>query len=393
MSDGSQPDGDSVPPPEEDAVQRVRASRPDDGTDILASRGTPEPPPPPERPLGESDHRLGLSVLALLAFLGAAYVAHPVWMGIVVGTAMGFTSEPLYRWLAPRLRYKRPLAALITTLTGGLASVVVIALVAYIAVTEVVDMVSEMRFPSANDVLGEQGLRALERLRVSPDQAIKQANEALVKASEAVAGGLAQALSATTSLMLTAVIAFFTMYYVLLEWSALVRRLEHLLPLHPRHTRALVNEFRVVGRSALIGTMGTALVQGTLGGIGYAIAGVSQPMLWGTITMLASFIPVVGTAAVWIPIAIVLAVAGHTGWAVFVALWGFFIVMAVSDYVVRPRLVGSKGQVHPLPLLVSLLGGVEMFGLMGVIIGPILMSLCLSVLKIYEHQVDGDPTT
>lgn len=330
--------------------------------------------------------RVGLSVLALLALVGAAYVAHPVWMGLVLGTTMGFTSEPLYRWLAPRLKYKRALAALLTTIIGGLVALVALSVVGYIAISEIVEMVSEMGAPSADEIIGPWGQKMLARMRVSPDAFIGQINEALVSLSQKAAGGLADAVASMTSLVLIAVIAFFTMYYVLLEWAAIVRRLEHMLPLEPRHTRALVHEFRSVGRSALVGTMGTALVQGLLAGIGYALAGVEQPMLWAVVTMFASFIPVVGTAIIWIPVALVALIQGRTGSGVFLFVWGVLIVTSLADYVIRPRLVGSKGQVHPLPLLVSLLGGVEMFGLMGVIVGPILMSLCLSVLRIYEQE-------
>lgn len=330
--------------------------------------------------------RIGLSVLAVVAMIGAAYVAHPVWMGLMLGTTMGFTSEPLYRWLAPRLRYKRALAALITTIIGGIVTLLAIGVVGYIAINEIVEMISEMQAPSATEVLGPWGEKMLERLRISPEAFVARINAALLSLSERAAGGVAEVLTSMTSLLLTAVIAFFTMYYVLLEWAAIVRRLEHILPLDPRHTRALVTEFRAVGRSAFVGTMGTALAQGILAGIGYTIAGVSQPLLWGTVTMLASFVPVIGTAVVWLPTTIAIAVSGHTGAAVFMGIWGLLVVTAVSDYIIRPRLVGSKGQVHPLPLLVSLLGGVEMFGLMGVIVGPILMALCLSVLRIYEQE-------
>lgn len=346
-----------------------------------------QPPRPARDGQGPKEpQRIGLSVLAVIALFGAAYVAHPVWMGLVLGTTMGFTSEPLYRWLAPRLRYRRALAALITTFLGGLVALTAIGVVAYITISEIVEMVSEMRAPSPDELLGPWGQKMLARMRVSPEAFVAQINSALLSLSEKAAGGLADAVASMTSLLLISVIAFFTMYYVLIEWAAIVRRLEHMLPLEPRHTRALVHEFRSVGRSALVGTMGTALVQGLLAGAGYALAGVEQPMLWAMVTMFASFIPVVGTAVIWIPVALVSIAQGRTGSGVFVFAWGVLVVTSLSDYYIRPRLVGSKGQVHPLPLLVSLLGGVEMFGLMGVIVGPILMSLCLSILRIYEQE-------
>ncbi len=338
---------------------------------------------------------LGLSVLALIAVIGAAYIAHPLWMGLAVGTVMAFTSDPLYKWLGRVLGQRRALAALLTTITGGIASLAVIGTVTYIAVSEIVDLVVRFRVPSAHEILGVRGMRLLERAHVSPDALIEQLNTALVSFSERAAGGVASVLSTTTSLMLTVVIAFFTMYYVLLEWPALVRRLQRLMPLDPRHTRALANEFRNVGRSAFVGTMGTALVQGGFAAIGFALAGVSQPLLWGTITMLASFLPVIGTAAVWVPVSIVAFATGRSGAAIFIFFWGLLVTTAVADYVVRPRLVGSHTQVHPLPLLISLLGGVEMFGLMGVLVGPIFMALCLAVLRIYEveRMRDGDSAT
>lgn len=338
---------------------------------------------------------LGLSVIALLAAAGAAYIAHPLWMGLAVGTVMAFTSDPLYIWLTRVLGQRRALAALITTITGGLASLAAVAAVTWVAISEVLDLISRLRVPSAPDILGARGRAFLERAHLSPDALVERLNAALVSISEKAAGGLASVLSTTTSLMLTVVIAFFTMYYVLLGWSSLVRRLQRLLPLDPRHTRALAAEFRAVGRSAFVGTMGTAFVQGAFAGVGFFFAGLNQPLLWATVTMLASFLPVVGTAAVWVPVSVVTFAMGRTGSAIFVAVWGFLVVTAVADYVVRPRLVGSHTQVHPLPLLISLIGGVEMLGLMGVLVGPIVMALCLAVLRIYEAERarDGDPAT
>jgi len=328
----------------------------------------------------------GLTVLALCAFAGAAMIAHPLWMGLAVGTVMAFTSEPLYKWLTRLLRQRRALAALITTITGGLASLGVIAAVTWIAISEVLDLVARLRVPSGSELVGARGRAWMERMHLSPDTIAERLNAALLSFSEKAAGGLAAILATTTSLLLTVVIAFFTMYYVLLEWPTLVRRMQRLLPLDPRHTRALAAEFHDVGRSAFVGTMGTALVQGLFAAVGFMIAGVSQPLLWGTITMLASFLPVIGTAAVWVPVAVATFAMGRTGAAIFVGLWGFLVVTAVADYIVRPRLVGSHTQVHPLPLLISLLGGVEMLGLMGVLIGPVIMALCLAILRIYEAE-------
>jgi predicted PurR-regulated permease PerM len=333
----------------------------------------------------------GLSALALVAFLGVLYLAHPVAMGLAVGTAMAFTSEPLYRALRGKLGHRRTLASILTTLTGGLAGFLLLAVVLWVAIGEIIDLVGDLRIPSGSEVLGERGRYLAERLHVRPEAVFERLNAALVAVSERAAGAVAGLLSTTTSLILTVIIAFFTMYYMLLEWPKLVRRLERSLPLEPRHTRALAAEFRSVGKSALVGTMGTSLVQGIFAAIGYSLAGIPQPLLWGTVTLLASFLPVVGTTIIWIPIGIVSIASGHVAAGVFTFVWGFFVTTGFADYVIRPRLVGSDGHVHPLPLLVSLLSGVELFGLMGLIVGPMLMSLCLAVLRIYALERGKDP--
>ena len=175
------------------------------------------------------------------------------------------------------------------------------------------------------------------------------------------------------------------MYYVLLEWRTLIVRLERVLPLNPRHTRALVLEFRQVGRGVLVGTVATAIVQGALAGVAYAVLGVPQAFTWGIVTGFGSFLPVVGTSIVWVPIGVYMIVTGHAFAGVCVLVWGTLVVMMATDYVIRPRLVGRRVG-HPLLVLFALIGGIEAFGLAGLIVAPMLMSLFLAVLRIYERE-------
>jgi predicted PurR-regulated permease PerM len=194
-------------------------------------------------------------------------------------------------------------------------------------------------------------------------------------------------VQATTSAVLGLMIALATMYYVLIDWTRLALRLESVLPLDPRHTRALILEFRDVGRGTLVGTIGTALVQGALAGIGYALGGAHQAATFGLLTAIASLLPIVGTGTIWAPVGISQILNGHVFGGVFILGWGFFIVMTMTDYVIRPRLVGRSCHAHPLFILIALLGGVEAIGLPGLIVAPILVSLFVAVLAIYEREV------
>jgi predicted PurR-regulated permease PerM len=223
-------------------------------------------------------------------------------------------------------------------------------------------------------------------LHVDRAQMLARAQEQLGNLSGEVAAAAGMLVSATTSAILTTLIALFTMYYVMLEWSRLSGRLERLLPLDPRHTRALVNEFREVARTAFVGTIVTGIVQGLLAGLGFAVARVPQAITWGVLTVICSFVPVFGTALVWVPVVIWLLATGHPVGAGFVVAWSLGVVMALSDYVIRPRLVGGKHEGHPLLMLIGILGGIQVFGLAGLIVGPVIMSLFVAILRIYERE-------
>lgn len=368
MVNDSAPDSASVPPPDSE-LPRLSNS--------------------PVAPETKRGRRIALAILLMLTFLTVAWIASPLWVGIMLGTVMAFTAQPLYRKLAVKLGNRRALAAGLVTAMSGLVTAGAGFFAGYILKNELFAMVGLLQGKLASGsiaaLVGERGARLLERIGWNSVEAMAKVRDELAAASAFVTGAAAAILQATLSAMLALVIGIMTMYYVLLEWPKLAERLETVMPLDPKHTRALILEFREVGRSSFVGAIATAIVQGVFGGVGYAIAGVPHPITFGLLTALASFLPLVGTALVWGTLPIYLVLNGHVGAAVFVLIWGFIIVMGVSDYIIRPRLVG-KGHGHPLLMLFALLGGIEAIGLAGLIVAPILMSLFLAVLRIYERE-------
>lgn len=347
---------------------------------------------PPLAPLGNARSReLALSILLILAFLAVAYIASPLWVGLVLGTMMAFSAHALFRRLRARLGNRPALAALLTTLGGGLLALVGGALAVYMVTRQVVLVVSMVKDQlgqhSLEAFLGPKIVRWIDASGIDRSTLLTRFEEELGRLASSSAGVAAVILERTTSALLMLVIALFTMNYTLLEWPRLASRLERLLPLDPRHTRALVQEFREVGRTAFVGTIATAAVQGVFASIGYAICGVPEPIGWGVLTGFGSFVPVIGTALVWVPVAIYLFLEGHPGWAVLELAWGAVVVMALADYGVRPRLVGKKDEQPTLLMLVALIGGVEVFGLAGLVVGPVVISLFLALVRIYERDL------
>jgi predicted PurR-regulated permease PerM len=130
-------------------------------------------------------------------------------------------------------------------------------------------------------------------------------------------------------------------------------------------------------------------VQGLLASIGYTISGLPHAITWGLCTAVASFLPVAGTAVIWVPVSLYYASRGEISQAALQAVWGVVLVIGIGDYVLRPWLVGRNGKGQPLLILVAALGGIQVFGLAGIIVGPVMMSLFLAILTIYEREMES----
>lgn len=342
--------------------------------------------------------RVALGVLLGLTFIIVAWMAAPLLVGLALGTVVGFTAQPLYAHLAARLRQRRALAAALTTLLSGLMMVGAAAAAAWLLVREIVNAIPAIEHGVAagsGELTGPRVTRILAALHVSREAFAQRLQGELGRIGGLAADGARMVAQTSAGVLLTIVVALWTTYYVLLDWPRIARHLERLLPLAPQHTRALVDEFRDVGRRAFVGTVATAVVQGTLAGIGFALFGVPQAVVWGTILAVTSFIPVVGTLFVWVPAALWLLAGGHLVRALLLVAWSLTLVMALNDYIIRPRLVGRSGNGHPLLMLVGLIGGITVFGVAGVIVGPILMSLFVATARIYErereHELEAYP--
>jgi predicted PurR-regulated permease PerM len=343
----------------------------------------------------QPSQRIALGVLLLLAFILVAWMASPLLVGLALGTVMGFTAQPFDDWLTQRLGNRARLASALTTLLGGLAMTGGGVLVVWIVANEVeeaIRLVQHLLGPEGPTLLGPRATHLLEVFGVSP-HALQERLQGQLGRVANLAGQAAGFLVQTSAgLVLTIVVSLWTMNAVLRDWPSIEHHLENLLPLHPRHTRALVDEFRDVGRRAFVGSVLSAIVQGTLAGIGFAIFGVPQAVTWAALLALLSFVPVVGVPLVWVPAAVWLLATGHAARGIGLTVWCLVLVMATSDYVIRPRLVGRGGSAesHPLLMLVGLLGGISVFGIAGVIVGPVIVSLFVAAARIYERERESE---
>lgn len=336
--------------------------------------------------------RWALVAVVVVSFTTAAWVAHPLWVAILLGVVMAVSAHRPYQALVNRIgEGRKTWASAIVTLASGALLAVVGTLVLLLLTNEMMKLVTHLDrhggSGSLAGLIGERGTKAVADLGVDTNRVYVWAHKELEAAASYMSTLAAVVVRTTSYAVLGLVVSLMTMYYVLIEGPRLARRIERIAPLEPRHTRALIMEAREVGRDAFLGTLATAVIQGVLAGIGYAVLGVPQPVTWAVATALASFLPLIGTMVVWVPLSGYLLVEGHPVRAILLIAWGALIVTSLADYVIRPRIVGARGHGHPLLTLIALLGGIEVFGLAGLIIAPIVMSVFVAAFRLYEREV------
>lgn len=337
-----------------------------------------------------SEHR-ALTWAALIAAAAIGYVVEPVALGVLLGTLLAFIAQPLFGRLERRIGAKAG-----ALLTVAIATVVVlgsvVGLVWMLASKGTVHM-RELIAALGPDAPGGGALAAIgrlaSRLGFAPEEVPQRARALAEAAATSVAGSAAALLSVTATTLLTLFFMMLSMHFILRNAQLVLRLAQAILPLKPEWTVALFNEFRRVGKTTLFGTLATGVAQGLLATFGYWITGVPDPLFYGAVTAVASLVPAVGTTLVWAPVGVVMIVTGHVAGGVGELVWGAVMVVGVSDYVIRPRLVGHENELPALLTFVALFGGVEALGLKGLIVGPVIMSLGIAVLRLYAREVRG----
>ncbi|WP_037354378.1 AI-2E family transporter [Salinivibrio socompensis] len=193
-------------------------------------------------------------------------------------------------------------------------------------------------------------------------------------------------LGDVTDFFITFMLMLFVLFFLLRDHDNIIQTLRHVIPLSRSQEDQLLDEVEKVAKSAVLGSFLTALAQGAAGGL--AMWAVGLPALfWGTMMAFASFIPVVGTALIWLPTVLYLAVMGDWQWALALLVWSVVVVGSI-DNILRPFLMQGNSGMNTLLIFFSLLGGLHLFGLMGLIYGPIIFSLTLVLFRMYEFEFE-----
>ncbi|MEP7162596.1 MAG: AI-2E family transporter [Candidatus Moraniibacteriota bacterium] len=319
------------------------------------------------------------------------YIFQPFLTAIVAAAILSVLFKPTYEFFRHTLKGHSAVSSFSTCLVVAVIIVTPILFVLSLAIGEANHLyqtiTEEHSFPS----LVEQSVSNLKHTPylnyIFNDETLttERVLADIQRFSQNALGLLEAAYQSVTSFFFWVFVMFFTLYYFLIDGRKTLAYFMSLSPLRNEHEKLLVEKFISISRATLKGTLVVGVIQGLLGGIAFWIVGIPSPAIWGLLMILLSIIPLVGSAIVWIPAAIILLLMGNIWQGVFLFAVGFGVI-SVIDNILRPKLVGKDTQMHPLMVFFASLGGISFFGLPGFIIGPIIVSLFMALWEIYTME-------
>jgi predicted PurR-regulated permease PerM len=302
-----------------------------------------------------------------------------------------------YQKLVKLVRGRESAAAFLTLFTVLTLVVIPLTFFLGIVVDQAVDL-TESVTPWVQEELGNQDLleRLEARLPESVQEVLPEMDRIKAKLGELASrigtfmvNSLAGLTQGTASFFLDLFILLFSMYFFLTRGREILARILYLLPLNSSQENRLLERFISVTRATIKGTLVIGIVQGMLGGLGFFFVGIPGAAFWATIMAVLSIIPAVGAALVWVPAVVYLLAVGQVGPGLFLLAWSGIIVSS-SDNVLRPKLVGRDAKMPDLMILIGTLGGISMFGATGVVVGPVLAALFMTLWDLYGEAFADD---
>lgn len=322
----------------------------------------------------------------------------PFWAPLGWAAILAFLLHPLHRWLTRKLGGRPGYAAGI--LTGLTPFFIIAPLVSFgiIFAQQVALLIDYLRgrqvtasypallanlesIPIVGRLIGWLGTN----VSITAEQVegwLVSGAQSMLKSAAALGGNLAIGVVGT---LVGFFLMLFLLFFLLRDGESMLRHLMRLIPMPTARRTELRHYLSDVTMAVVFGHALTAVIQGTLVGMGFAIVGLPSPVVFGVFGAIAAFIPAAGTGFVLVPAVLYLMFTGQWGWAVFLGVWS--VAVGFSDNFVRPYLTRQRAQVSTLTVFVGVIGGVAAFGFIGSLLGPVVLALMVALIQFAEEQV------
>jgi predicted PurR-regulated permease PerM len=339
-------------------------------------------------------------VLVTLVILGWALFSmlEPLWTTLGWAAVLAFLLHPLHERLTSKLKGRASLSAGILTALTPFFVMAPIAFLGVVFARQVANILSEMSkmtltYPDllarldTIPIVGGAVRWMRDTTPVSAEQVkgwVMDSAQTVLKSAASMGGSLALGIVGS---LVGFFMMLFLLYFLLRDGRVMLQRLIGFIPMEPRPRGQLISYLGDVTRAVVFGSVATALIQGLFAGFGFALVGLPSPVVFGVLATIAAFLPV-GSAIILVPAVLYLMFQGQWGAAIFLGVWSAGV--GVMDNFLRPYLTAKQAEVSTLAVFVGAIGGASAFGILGLVIGPVLLGFIAALLQFAEKGVVGN---
>ncbi len=331
-----------------------------------------------------------LGATAVVVYL-CLLVLGPFLNVIAWSSVLAITFYPVHQQLVRKTR-RVSLSAFISSALVVVVFVIPLLFITGVAINELLALGGSLQRTFSDDtgVNGVQPLRRVYgwltgRLGLDADAVVAWVRQHASELARVAAAYTMAIAASVTGAVVSFVFIVFATFLLFRDGARMVARIPDLLPFERTRSEALLVRIRDVIYGGVYGIVVIALIQGALCGGMFWVLEIPSAALWGMVTVLTSVLPLVGAAAVWVPGAVYLVVTGHWVQAVILAVWGIVVISGVDNFL-RPRLVGGRVGLSELVMFFALLGGLQVFGVLGIVLGPVLFAIAASIFEVLSDR-------
>ena len=320
--------------------------------------------------------------LLLVTFVFSFFILRPFWAVLALGISFSVVLHPLQRWLTSK------------KISDGLSSLLIVILFTIVLCGPLLG-IGAMIFNQSKDVyqsvVGNQSsLPLLDSVNdvingILPAGMDFDIHEKYTEFVSFVSGNIANIFTTTASAFFSFILMLFIIFYFLRDGSQWKKAIIVLSPLGDADDKKIIDRLEIAIKSVILGNLMISFIQGVLLGLGLWIFGIPNSAVWGLVAAITSLIPTIGTALVSIPAVLFLFFTGSTSAAIGLAIWSSVMVGMIDNFL-SPMIIGKSTNVSPLLVLFAVLGGVSLLGPIGILIGPLTISLLYTLISIYRNE-------
>jgi predicted PurR-regulated permease PerM len=320
-----------------------------------------------------------LFALFVLLLIGAFLIVKPFIGAILTSLVLGYIFYPVYRWMNKKI--KRPTIA-------ALLMIFILLIIIFVPAFFFFNMLFSEAVGFYNGFESTNiGLFFQDHFNVVLSESAQSSIGSIIgEVQNYLFNEVSSFVFSLPLKIISFVIMMFIMFFVFKDGERIVNAFKKSMPIEESHRYRVFKKIETTVNSLVYGEIVISIIEGIVAILGFWLLGVPSPMLWGLVVAIVALLPAIGPLVVWLPMGVILILQGHVAAGVGVFLFGAIILTLLLDIVIKPKVLGYKGHIHPIIILLGVLGGLTVFGLTGIILGPVILVLLILIVEIYIKE-------